>query len=324
MTNSVIYRGGEIDSVNVISGSASISTAPSQRDAAYSDCSLGLFNNVYGQYFYNPETGIRESVSAPDALCGMCLFHTESGGGSGPILTILDEGDRPAIRVFNETGIRIQLQRNTSGTGTPSWQVLAEGSSSGSIYIAFKVKFGASGEYALYINGDLSGSGSFSDTLPGPLARFTSGSSNTTSYISQFQFSRNKSMVNARVLTRKASGAGASSQMTGTYADINKIFPNDSTAIISDVVGQISTFTYQSVTVPEGMEMDGDVWLWQRGKNDESEPSSMKVLDITDSVTTKSANLPFDVGFQQMPAVFDNMTPEKWNSGQRGFESTTP
>lgn len=312
----ILYRGGEVDSLNVVGGVATI-TGGTRYDAEFSACGISLNGNSLGMNF-------KSNVDGEDVLWS-AFYAYNGGGGTGDWVTVIDSAERPAIRVRSPGNVKYRLEHNTSATATPIWTLLGEYEGGDRNYIVFRISMGPDKRFGFYINGDLRGEGGFTNSGLAALSRFTVGPNNSGLLaISQIQFSRNISLVNTRVWTRKAVADGALSQMTGAVTALNKTTLNDTTALTSVSVGQTSTYSYQTVTVPEGMAMADDVWIWTRGQHDGSEPSSAKIVDIFDSVTTKSSNLPFDVGFKQVPTVLTGMSPAKWNGGERGFESTTP
>lgn len=263
------------------------------------------------------------SVDGGDTLWGMGVYSANSNV-SGPWLTIYDTSLRPAIRLSITSTWTIAVQHNVSANATPSWTTLVSVTLTAMSYLVFSIKTGSTKAYALYSNGTLIGEGAFTNAAIGPLSYFRAGQTTNLGYISQIVFSRNIPLVGARLNTRKPSGAGSYSQMTGAYSNLVKTALNDTTGVTSDTAGQISTSAYQDVTVPSGMEMHPEVCVWSRVKHNNTEPTSMKQIIISDSVTTKSANLAVDVGIKNIATVFSGMTPTKFNTAEIGQESTTP
>lgn len=320
MADEIIYKGGELDSVRLVSGTAQ--AFATYFDATYSDMSISLHGNSYSGILRSPTDGSAVSVSDGDVLWCSCYCGGE-GGATGSWITVLDNSGRPAVRIFADGSPMTRLQHNTSATPTPSWVDLASFSRSSNSYIAFRIKTGLSKEFGFYIDGVLIMDGPFTNSLIAPLSQFTIGSINIASGISQIQLSRNVPLVHSRLLTCKANAAGTYQQMTGSYSNIVKTAINDATGIISDTLGQITTNNYEDISVPTGMVMHGQVWIWNRVRNSGGEPSSMKQACIVNSALQKSANLPVDVGFQGIPHVLNSMTPVLWNSCEVGQESST-
>lgn len=322
MADEIIYKGGELDSVRVISGAAVATT--SYRDSEYSAMSIVLSGSVLAGDFRSPSDGSLTNVTGGDVLWSS--FYVGLGSAvSGTWWTVFDAGGRAAFRLNVQSSTTLQLQHNTSATTSPSWIDLSSFSGAGGLYLAFRIKTGADKEFGFYVNGVLISEGDFSNSYIGALSNFRIGSLNSpNAAISQIQFSRNIPLVHARLYTRKATAAGTYQQMTGAYTNIVKTSLNDATGLVSDTVGQITTNQYQDVIVPAGMEMHPDVWIWNRVRNDGGEPSSMKQACIVNSVMQKSDDLPVDIGFQCLPHVLRSMTPALWNSCEVGQESTTP
>lgn len=324
MADEIVYKGGELDSVRVISGAAVAGTVSSQYDAAYSQMGIGIQSNVLGEIFRSPATGLPTTIGGSDTLWCSCYYAASIASNSGAITTVEDVNGRPAFRINVASGPVFSFQHNTSATTTPAWSTLASFSGAAPAYLSFKAKLGSSKEFAFYIGGVLIELGTFSNSLIGDLSEFTIGSISNAAYISQIQFSRNVPLAHSRLYTRKASGAGTYQQMTGAYTNIVKTSLNDTTGLVSSTAGQTTTNQYQDITVPDGMDMHPDVWIWNRVRNDGGEPSSMMQACIVNSVMQKGDDMPVDIGFQGLPHVLRSMTPALWNACEVGQESTTP
>lgn len=324
-----VYAGGELDSVRVIAGSAAVSTTPLYRDTAYSDCSLVLQGNVYTSNFYDEDNVETTIPLGETAWVHLNLFSNTTAS----YLALLDTTGRPILRVARpSSSTSITLERNTGTAASPAWVVLASYgfSSYASFDVDFYFKTGSSKECGFYINNSLISTETFTDASVAALASFTAGPSTGDNFVSQILITENKPTVGAKVWTRKASGAGSVSGMSGVYTSLVKTALNDTTAIVSNAALQVSTFAYQDVTTPSGMVW-GELWVWSRAKNDGSAPTGLNGIARVGGVNYSSPLMQgMGSGFNGLPVRWKNnpATSTKWtdatfNAAEFGMESVT-
>lgn len=328
MATMELFAGGELECFNLIGGAPVVSTSSSFLDPGFSACAIDVNQGLYSQIFRD-DLGAAATCSGGERLSVSCMIGNGATNLIGAFITILDTGGRPAIRIAGEVESGAALQHNTSSNTTPVWTTLSSFPSIGlKGYVGFDLVTGSDKSFVFFVGGSIVSSGPLTNTF-GPLSSFTIGMQNNSAYISQVIINKDLSATGARLMTRKADGAGSVSGMTGVYTSLVKTSINDSTAITSDTAGQISTFSYQDFTTPTGLIPRG-VHLWTRGKNDGTAPNELKGVCRISSTNYASPAMgtvsgfgPLLARFPKNPATSTAWTDATFNSAEFGLESAT-
>ncbi len=183
-----------------------------------------------------------------------------------------------------------------SGTGAaPVWTAVgAPFVLAASVRVRFdvKIKLGAPHQFEVSINATLVASGSFTQgSLTSVQKTIHRAYPSQPVYISQLMATEGRSTVGGYVDYKSPNGAGNSSGMTGTFADVGEAVNNDATTVSSATAGQRQDYAFTGITVPTGFTISS-VWNWKRAKNDGVAPQNLKGLARSGGADTLTTNLP--------------------------------
>lgn len=345
MTGQVLYIGGRLPTVTVVSGTVVDNDNAEYINTTYTDAGIdtGSTPGVARGYFYDP-------ASAPllvpyAAVTGSTYyFHAQLGlryaideTHSWPLLQLVDAAGDPWIQL-NTNGF---LQYN-SGTGVaPVWTNLHT--------TAWTFAgFNSSAPEAIDIILAFSGTGTHQITLAfggvavvGPVS-FTQASLGLAGFIlgsniyaggptvwSEILCTQDLSTVGAHVAVSRPNGAGTHSDWAGTYTDVNAALTQTTTVNQATTAGLNQTYTMSNITVPTGYVI-GSVFEWLYAKNDGGSPANIEAIctpagtDYTSgdlngiSVTFAGIGSRYDVN----PATSAAWTQAQWNAPtDMGFAS---
>lgn len=321
-----VFVGGELETVSFPSGSPTSSTTGI--DTNFSAAGLSLIGN-YRMDFVG-EDGLPTSIPVGEIVYIHMYISTGVASSTPAYFTLYDTADRPSIRLTKDASSNLNLQCNTSATAVPAWStVVSYGGFTSNSPCDVVFDTGVSKALSLFVSNNLAGSGVA--TIVGADSKYMiSGGGVTSNVVSQILVTENKPTIGAVVWTRKASGAGSNSGMAGVFSNLVKTAINDTTALVSNTAGQMSTFTYQDLTTPSGLEW-GEVWLWSRAKNDGASPTGLNAVSRVGSTNYQSPPLSgISGGFLSLPARWkvNPATSAKWtdsafNGAEFGMVSTT-
>lgn len=346
MTNEVLFAGGRIESVDVLTGSVAPLSTTTLFDTAYADCAIALTSQIaaFRHKIFTDSSGV---LTPTTVVAGETLFaHFEiyaalSGvaGADGGGVQLKDSSGFPWIRlsrlITNDPNL-LALYVNTGTGASPTWTLLdtSFATSSGLQDFVFdiEVTIGSPHSVKLYFNGNLIRSGTFTNANFTNIAEVHYGNLNRTSSqvnYSQLLTTRGISTIGAKVKTIRPTGAGANTGWTNTYTAVNEVVNNDTTLQNAATAGLKSTHAMGDVSVPSGFEIK-TVFHWLRAKNDGTGPTNIKSVLRSGGVDYSTENLS-NIGLAYAPVgaryntdpVGANWTQSVWNAIEAGYEAAT-
>ena len=342
MANEVLFLGGRLESVEV-SGSVNELTTSAYIDTSYVDASINPLSQVafFAHNLFTQSGGV---LSPDTVVSGETLFaHHEAynrvspSGDLGPGVEILDSFGHPWIKLQNNSSNLIGLHYN-SGTGaSPVWTLLGSRQAfaqSTKHIVDIEVTIGTPHTAKLYLNNNLLVNATFTQALFTNMARVTYGSnsrfiSSITTPYSQVLVTRGISTIGAKVKYSRATGAGANTDWSGSYASVNEAINSDATLQNAPTAGLKSTHVVDNVSVPSGFEIKS-IFHWLRAKNDGTGPTKIKSILRQSGVDYATADLTnIGLGYGPIGARYDadpigtNWTEATWNNIEAGYEAAT-
>lgn len=334
----LLFAGSRTDSVVTASGTINDSAAPGSYDAAYSDAGINVKDGAAKGVFYDPATA---PILTPYVVetGATVYFHAYlgfgDGAGQGQYVQLLDGAGVPWIQI-NQAG---QVQYNSGSAEGVVWTNLGAaggtlGGQQGTLDIVLAINSAADHTLTMaYLGNAVVGPIMFSQPLLTGIGGFQFGGGNhyfEDAVWSQILCTENISTINGHVFTRRATGAGAHSDWTGTYTDVNEQITDDTTFNSAMATGLAQSYPMANIAVPDGCEILG-AFHWLRGKNGGASPANIQSLIRTSAdVDHESGNLPgIGVTFSQFGARYDvnpdtgvAWTEADWNAPvQLGFVS---
>lgn len=299
----LVFAGGEMSafspSDNTIIESALTSNAPFNADFARCGIRLGDLGGS------STDTSFAETDHWTAETDGYLHFEyfQPSTGGTTTYVSLLDGTDTTNVRIRRTT---------SSSTHTLTLQyldALSAWTDAGSVAIPVSTlqtfdlrwKFDASGELALYISGTkrIDFTGDLSHLSGVEYARLHSQGLPGT--ISQVIMS-DESTIGLRLTTGAPTGAGASTDWTGTYAEVDEIVYSDADFVNSSTANQVELFTH-GITIPSGYRVKA-VAVTARAKKGSTGPSNIQ-LAIRTAATHVSSSQSLDVGYAPYVAIWE-------------------
>lgn len=283
----LLFAGSRTDSITVVFGSLSEDT--SYIDGTYSDAGINVAYGAMKIQCYDPAAApllTDYSVPAGSAL----YFHSYVGmnfngaGYSGDCLTFFDSAGYPWVKL-QYTG---QFQYN-SGTGAaPVWTNFGSntygmpGINRSPVAMDIQIKIDSGGNHTLFmaVNSiQAVATAEFVQPLMTNLsyAEIQHDPQNTECVWSQIMMTENISTVGGHVATARATGAGAHSDWSGTYTDVNEVATNNTTYNQALTAGLLQSYPMGNITVPAGCRIQG-VFNWMIAKNDGTSPNNIASL----------------------------------------------
>jgi hypothetical protein len=346
MPNEVLFAGGRLGSVEIVSVTVSEVTTAGHFDSAYADAAIALtsqFASVKHKLF----TETAGVLSAATIVSGETLFaHFEAwgafssvGGADGGGVQLLDSSGFPWIRmsrnIATPAGDLLSFYYNSNTGASPTWtQIGADFPTTSNTRYVFDIELtlGSPHEVKLYMNGSLTRSTTFTNANLTNIAEVRIANFNRTSgqlSLSQILATRGISTLGAKVKTCRATAAGASTGWSNSYTAVNEAINSDATLQNATSNGLKSSHAMSDVTVSSGFEIKS-VFHWLRAKNDGTGPVNIKSLLRSGGTDYSTGNLS-GVGLAYAPvgARYDldplgaNWTQTSWNAIEAGYESAT-
>ena len=337
---SVIFAGGRLDALAVISGTPTEVTTAGSFNSAEADASLRcLSGDVMEAVFRNVSMVATDVVTGETLFANFDFYRTSFASGGGVnFATLYDSSGYPwlAVRSITATNIDFGLFYN-SGTGaSPVWTQIGATQDviSSTLYvITIKLTLGSPHTVQLSVNNSLVISSTFTQaSLTSLRSLRLNGLTAATYYLhfSRVLCLRNESTINAKLITRRATGAGTHTAWTGVFGDVAEAINSDGTTNSATTAGLKQSYAMADVAVPAGFAFAG-VWLWNRAKNDGAAPNNIKSLLRSGGVDYSSANLtgigtsftPIGMRYDTDPATGAAFTQAGFNAYEMGYESAT-
>lgn len=329
----VLFAGGRLDSLQVISGTATEVTTGGTFDSAYCDASTNLNGNTaIVQALFRDAANAPVSVTSGESVWAHFDFANASYG-TGTMSWLVDSSLNPWVAIRGAGTNLFGLYYN-SGTGaSPVWTLIGSTFTITSLQtMDLRVSLGAPHTAELYMGSTLMASGTFTQAALTELrALRIIGPSGTNARFSQILITKDRSTIGAKVRYSRPNGAGGNSQWTGALSNVNEAINNDATLDSTTVAGNRQTYAMGDVTVPANYAIVS-VFHFIRGKNDGAAPGNIKSVVRQGSTNYDYAdNVPgISTGYGPLPARYDNdpatglpWTQSGFNSAEFGYLSQT-
>lgn len=338
MADKIIFTGGELDCVRIMSGSPiEGGSAGVQYDSAYARCAIRhpLTTDVTRGMF------IDESSAYVNVVTGETLwFHMEFmiDNDAASVINLWELIDVatgfPFLAIRCTSQNVLALVGNTNTGASPTWTPIVSFSQANATKHEFDIKWtlGSPHQVEIYQNRNFLGSGSFTQAAATSIGGFQCRAlSSTRAFnISQILATTGIPTVGSKVMSSRASGAGNSNTMvSGVFTDINETVTSDLTSMISDTAGQKFTLAMSDITVPTGYTIKS-VFTWSRAKHGGADPDNLKHLIRASGVDYQSPSLaginvgymPLGAQWKQHPVGPGNWSNALFNAMEVGAESS--
>lgn len=304
-------------------------------DADCVELSTGSFNSSFARcaLLINGATTYAESAHWTNETD--CWLHfdllvdrTTGSGSETTYLSAYDSSDTEVYRIRMSQASAVMTVKQYYWNGSTFTQLGTSFTTNMDTLNTFDVHvdFSASGSGTIYLSGtqrltgtaDLSGLNGISYVrLRGSLE----------CYYSQVM-AADESTIGWRLKTVPATGAGATTDWTGTYAEIDEIVYSDADFINSDTADQVELFSHGS-TIPTGYVVNG-VAVTARAKCGTGGPQNLQMAIRSGGTTYVSSSIALDAGYtanvniwETDPATSAAFTTSAITSLQFGVKSIT-
>lgn len=270
----MLFYGGRTDSIAVVSGTWTETTAGSRFDGSWADAALepGSNTSTFDCVFLD-DTEAAFNVTAGHTLYTHLEIFSDSSAytddTTAPFLELRDSSDHPWLRLRFIAGAFVAYYNSGTG-GAPVWTAISGGATSAPSWnaryaIDFMVTVDASGNHtvAQAINGTLSYS-VVCPTMAGltNIAKVRVGAIHVNPgadpvAFSQLLMTQDISTIGAHVKTIRASGAGTNTGWTGAYTDVNEAVTNDATFNQATSSALKQSYAMADIAVPSGYLIKG-------------------------------------------------------------------
>lgn len=283
LTPLMLFAGGRAGDFTVVTGGLFETNGVGWYDPAYADCTLGLNAATLVTGGFTNAAGAPTSVPAGKTAAMRVSIGGSRGIVAGAILTLNDLAGYPWVRVFAPFNGGMILQYN-SGTGaSPAWtnlgSVVTVGSG-GLVNVSVLIDAGGNHSALFAFGGSTVFVGGFSNAGLTNLAGFailnTDPSGNM--FLSEVMAAQDLNLVGARLKTLRATGAGAHSDWTGTYADVNEVTSSDANSNKAASSGLSQSYAMTDVTVPIGYSIRGVFYSLRTKNGGFGVPANIKAL----------------------------------------------
>lgn len=324
-----IFAGGEMDSVQIVSGTPTTDTTASRFDSTYARCAITVSGSAVLRGYFLDESSAYTSVTTGQSL----WFHIEAAhqidsGNVTNVIELIDSSNQPWVSIRQVAQYNFAVAWNSGTGGSPAWTEITATrfNHNGSTRNIFdlKVTLGSPHSVEMYLNNNLVGVGTFTQASLTSLSRFNlrPAESNRSMSYSQIYVTEGIATVGAKVNSRSASAAGTTNTFTsGAYTDVNENVHNDTTNMSSNTAGQVYTHAYQDTTVPGGYGIRS-VFTWARGKNGGLAPNNFQHACRNGGTDYFSPNVAgIGIGYMPLGAQWANdpATSAPWT--QTGFNN---
>jgi len=307
-------------------------------DSAYTDASVLINRDTSIQIAFTDDAGAAVSTASGEVLeVRWDDFISTTSSNIPSLLVFQNASDQSLFRfTYTASGTLYSLQYNSGTLASPVWTNVTGSPtySTAAFYVRathnlkLHINGGGVGNHTVeyYRDGTLVASGSFTMALLTVVSRVTFGGAlgNVARRISEVFVATDKNLIGSRVPSIKASGAGASSGMTGVFTNVNKIIGSDATAVSSATATQRTTFAMSNLpALPIGTIIDGGSRHSFRARASAVAPSNLRSVIRQAGVDTLTGNiagiavgyLPFAIGYTMTEAQIDAV--------ELGWESAT-
>lgn len=338
MVAEVLFTGGRPESVEIMGGAPFAATNSVLFDGSYADSAL-VVTEVADKVRHKLYTQSGGVLSTTTVISGETFFlhfecygnNTSSSPGNGII--IQDSSGNPWLRIYRGGSGTYGIYYNSGTGGSPVWTLLGglqTQVTSALLAYDLEITLGSPHTAKLYQSGSLLVNQTFTQasfTNIGIVEYNCLYRTGIGCYFSQLMATRGISTIGAKVKTIRATGAGANTGWSGTYASVNEVVNSDVNLQNAPTAGLKSSHVMGGVTVPSGFEIKA-VFHWLRAKNDGTGPTNIKSLLRSSGVDYSTANLSgIGLGYAPVGARYDtdplgsNWTASVFNAIEAGYEA---
>jgi hypothetical protein len=351
MANEILFVGGALDSVRPFAGAVEANTSDNGFwDTTYADVGTWVQNGANVIADARDSSGALATVVAGQIFCAHAEVEFTNAWTSGnKMFTLLDSSGNPWVSINSLGGGAFNNNFGifyNSGTGaSPVWtQVGAtfQITQQATRKIDIEVAITASGVHNVnfYNDGAVGATATITGTFTQALLTnlqslqlYSQNPSGSTVW-TQIAITRGLSLVGAHVKYTEATAAGATSNWSGLFSDINEVKYNDANFLSASAVNDVSTFAWGDVgTIPAGLSIAA-VAIWTRGRNNGgAAPQDFKIVcrsagtDYASAVDVPGITTTFaplgGLKFLTDPATGLQWTATSFNAAEFGVKATT-
>lgn len=290
----ILTAGGEMGAGIPSDGSVYELTS-SYYDAAFSRASIRVIGS--DRYF----------ECAHFAETAEVFFHGEyfrdsSGGATHTVLTFYDGSDLAVYRmtIASDTH-QMQYLASDNVTWTNIGSTFTMPVDTQNIY-DIRLKSDASGVVAVYSSGTLRVTGSADTSHIGGVAYYRASAPLTSGWSQMIV--ADESTIGWRLKTVPVTGAGATADWTGTFAEVDEALYSDADFVNSSTNDQVELFTH-STTIPTGYRVKAAV-VTARAKRGSSGPANLQLAVRSSGTNYYSASKALDLGYGAFTEVWED------------------
>jgi hypothetical protein len=327
----ILAGGGEMGAFIPSDSSIIESTSSGYFDSSFARCAL----NCSGSASY--ADGFEFAATGDTWTHFEVIQNTASASGSQATLcTWLDASANELFRLTSTTPftgqtMTIQLQYNNASV----WTNLGSSFTVTSALLTLDVNLvsnSASGSGTVYLSGTQRSTGTANLSALAGVAQFR-GNGKTVAIPATVSLSQviiaDESTIGWRLKTVPATGAGATTDWTGTYTEIDEIVYSDADFINSATVDQVELFSH-GTTVPSGYTVRGVIVTARAKRGSASGPQNLQLALRSGGTTYFSSSQALGLGYgahskvwEQDPATTADFTASAISTLQFGVKSIT-
>jgi hypothetical protein len=330
----VVFAGGELESIQVISGT------PTEQAAGGISPSRGIIvmtGAAVARCNFVDNGGAATTVTTGQTLFVHFMFSPRvAGGTTQDVMLIRDSSGYPWVKILSigfGSG-QLVIYGNTGSGASPSWTALHTDTFNATQNYTYDVRVFIAANGIHEVEWSIDQTRVVLDTFTN--AAFTNAASFDISgiggayqvYYQQLLATQGLSTIGAQVATSTLSGAGNQNTWgTGTYTAINEIPLNDATVMSTTNAGDVATFACTDITTPSNYFIPC-VFVWTRGKNSGTTPANIQTVFRISGADYASASLAnTGVSYTNQPTRYDQApsgvpwTDVIFNAAERGVKS---
>lgn len=306
------FMGGEVGAFDPLDSSSGESA---------SSAFLSLDGNFARGTVYASNTGGTSIETLDFSLPDEWWFHADIakaaaiGSTEKPLINWRTASGSPLRLIITDTTIRVQAYISSTWTYVSDTFSVAMGANSRNTVDIHVIGNTASGTVEVYVEGTLRASNTGVDlsAVTGITHFALSGGSGSAGGLSQ-PIHADEPTVGMKLLTRYANGAGATTDFTGGYTEIDEIPYSDADFINSATNGDIELFTNTGPSI-SGYTVRA-VGVYARAKKGASGPANLQLALRSAGTNSFSSSKALDVGYASYGHIWetDPATSAAWLS----------
>lgn len=298
----ILTAGGEMGA-GVPADAQTFDTASASFDNAFARGAIstyGLGGGIPGSYYESEHI-----TEAPEVFFHGDWFQ-DTFGNAENVVTFYDGSDLAIFKVeVTATGASLSIQMKYLASDNTTWTNI--GSAATTLVdtlntIDIHLDCANPGTASLYLSGTERSTGTANLSHIGGVSYFRLRSSLDGDW-SQMILST-ESTIGHRLKTVPPTGAGATADWTGTYAEVDEITYSDADFVNSSTNGQVELFSH-STTIPAGYKVKAVV-VTARAKRGSSGPQNLQLALRSGGTVYTSSSKALGLGYGAYTAVWEN------------------